>query len=410
MKPYSQGARDAVAEAHEHLGYREGPRNNENPFGDHYGWNYVAWCVQFAWYCGDITGSGGGIPKTASTGAAMWWAKSVGRWRTTPQPGDWSIMVNSRGATIHTDLVESYDPKKKRLVCIGGNTSGTFRGSVNEGNGVYRNNRWDTWKRRERIIGFVRPLYGISTEEMQAIQAAAGVKADGQYGPATRNAVKALQRKHGLTADGFPGPSTWKAIGGKSAPQVRPTHATPAPSGTSGGFADVDHTQRMLNELYGAGLTVDGKYGSRTAAAVKTAQKDMGITADGKPGPATRKALEKEMSKLDRIEAIVTENQKRIGLIPKRVLDEPVDLEGAWKGQKSNLRRMRAWYAEDLRQIKAGIAANRAEVLKAITETGRKQGLTDAQVQQIADAAAQASTRVTAEDVAGQLTVTTREG
>lgn len=208
---YSAGARKAVAEARSHLGYREGPRNNENIFGKRYGWDRVAWCVQFAWSCGDITGSGGGIPKTASTGAAMRWAKSVGRWRTTPQPGDWSIMVNSKGATIHTDLVESYNPAKKQLICIGGNTSGTFNGSVNEGNGVYRNNRWSRWK-QGRIVGFVRPFYGLSEIDVRVVQRAAKIKQDGRMGPATVAATRVLQARYGLKADGFPGPATLAAI------------------------------------------------------------------------------------------------------------------------------------------------------------------------------------------------------
>lgn len=187
-------------------------------------------------------------------------------------------------------------------------------------------------------------------------------------------------------------------------PQVRPTHAG-KPWRTSPRIARMSTGEvRLIQAAVGA--RVDGKYGDATGAAVRDFQQAVGIPADGIYGPST----EAEMSKLDRIEAIVTENQKRIGEIPRRVLDEPVDLEGAWKGQKSNLRRMRAWYAEDLRQIKHAVAANRVEVLKAITETGRKQGLTDEQVKQIADAAAQASSRVSAEDVADQLTVTTREG
>ena len=95
--------------------------------------------------------------------------------------------------------------------------------------------------------------------------------------------------------------------------------------------------------------------------------------------------------------------------IPGMVLDAPVALEGKWKGQKSTLRRMRAWYAEDLRQIKAGIATSRAAVLEAVQETGKAQGLTDEQVQAIATAAAEASARVSAEDVAGQLKVAVRD-
>ncbi|PMC76762.1 peptidoglycan-binding protein [Brachybacterium sp. UMB0905] len=195
-------------------------------------------------------------------------------------------------------------------------------------------------------------------------------------------------------------------------------------------FADVDETQRRLKALgYNSG-PVDGKYGPRTAAATKAAQQDFGITpVDGKPGPATRKELKGIMAKIDDIARDIRTIKRSIepGVkgkrtdgelvsalrrfrndLPDMILDAPVALEGKWKGQQSTLRRMRAWYAEDLRQIKAGIATSRAAVLEAVQETGRAQGLTDEQVQAIATAAAEASARVSAEDVAEQLDITVK--
>lgn len=330
---FSTAARAAVLEARSHLGYREGPRSNQNMFGAEYGWNFVAWCVQFAWYCGHITGSGGGIPKTASTGAAMRWAKSVGRWHDTPQPGDWSIMANSKGATIHTDLVESYNPSRQELITLGGNTSGSFGGSVHEGNGVYRNNRWKKWK-QGRILGFVRPLYGVSPEAVKIVQRAEGIKADGKYGPATRAAVQRIQTRYGLKADGFPGPKTIAALTGEDVAETIPPAVDDIVTGI---FDDVDVTQRRLGELGYGPLEVDGKYGPITAAATKQYQTDFGITADGRPGPATRSHMEDTMAKIDdiltelkrvrpdiatvhntviakgdRLDAIAVENQRRI--------------------------------------------------------------------------------------------------
>ena len=333
MKTYTEGARDAVAEARTHLGYREGPRNNENLFGEHYGWDFVPWCVQFAWYAGDVTGSSGGIPKTASTGAAMSWARSVGRWRTVPQPGDWSIMVNSKGATIHTDLVEAYDPRKKILACIGGNTSGVFEGSVNEGNGVYRNNRWGRWK-DGRIVGFVRPLYGISRDELMVVQQAGGVKPDGVYGPKTRAAVVALQRRLGVKPDGYPGPGTYRMVVGTGAPvQVRASRAAgasrpavaqpvpkappfPLPAGfyygpasgpkqsvsgrsrntavpadvvESGGRWYSKGLKQWQAQMQSRGWSIkpDGRYGDQTEKVTRQFQRNKGLTQDGKIGPST---------------------------------------------------------------------------------------------------------------------------
>ena len=221
----------------------------------------------------------------------------------------------------------------------------------------------------------------------------------------------------------------WSKAGGSSAP------SNPA---SSAKFADVDKTQSWLKTLGFDPGPLDGIYGTKTATATRAAQKALGITpVDGRPGPTTRTHLEAAVTTLDKIskdlaavkralepgvsgkrtdgEVILAlrkfrnDIQADIAKVPASVLDEPVDLEGHWEGQKSTLRRMRAWYAEDLRQIKAGIATSRAAVLEAVQETGKAQGLTDAQVQAIATAAAEASARVSAEDVAGQLEVSVRD-
>ncbi|WP_273482844.1 peptidoglycan-binding domain-containing protein [Kribbella italica] len=49
--------------------------------------------------------------------------------------------------------------------------------------------------------------------------------------------------------------------------------------------------QRNLNYCYGSKLTVDGRYGSRTKAAVAAVQRRHKITADGVYGPQTRSAM-----------------------------------------------------------------------------------------------------------------------
>ncbi len=49
--------------------------------------------------------------------------------------------------------------------------------------------------------------------------------------------------------------------------------------------------QRNLNYCYGSKLTVDGRYGSKTQAAVAAVQRRHGLTADGIYGPQTRSAM-----------------------------------------------------------------------------------------------------------------------
>ncbi|HEX2887281.1 peptidoglycan-binding protein [Vineibacter terrae] len=64
---------------------------------------------------------------------------------------------------------------------------------------------------------------GSTGETVKKLQAALGISADGQYGPATVAAVKAYQQQHGLDADGYAGPvtlATMKAFAQEMTPQV----------------------------------------------------------------------------------------------------------------------------------------------------------------------------------------------
>jgi peptidoglycan hydrolase-like protein with peptidoglycan-binding domain len=53
----------------------------------------------------------------------------------------------------------------------------------------------------------------------------------------------------------------------------------------------VSALQENLNRCYGAGLVVDGNFGSRTRSALVSAQRRAGTAADGVYGPNTRRAL-----------------------------------------------------------------------------------------------------------------------
>ena len=54
---------------------------------------------------------------------------------------------------------------------------------------------------------------GSKGDEVKEIQEVVGVKADGDFGPKTEDAVKKWQAKNSLTPDGVVGPKTWKAMG-----------------------------------------------------------------------------------------------------------------------------------------------------------------------------------------------------
>ncbi|UVY83784.1 peptidoglycan-binding protein [Brachybacterium sp. NBEC-018] len=260
----STAASRALARGKSFLGYRETPaRSNRTRFGKQYGWDGVAWCVIFVWCILQDTGTSGGVIKTASTGAMERWAKTVGRTVTTPRAGDLIILRNSKGATIHTEFVYSYSGG--RLLGLGGNTSGGA-GSVADGGTVAINDRTSLWKRGR--IRFVRPFYGVTTDDVRTAQKAAGITATGTIDAATVAGVKLLQTAAGLTADGFPGPTTMSALA----------------LGTGGGGASV------AKPVTSSKLAVDGVFG---VASAKALEGRLGLKQDGVLDAADIKAWQR---------------------------------------------------------------------------------------------------------------------
>ena len=101
-----------------------------------------------------------------------------------------------------------------------------------------------------------------------------GVTVDGSFGPKTAAATKTWQGSHGLTADGIVGPKTWSAALGSlmaTAPAITPNTSVPLAVQTllaidpcsQASDASVRAAQAAL------GVTVDGKYGTNTAAAAR---------------------------------------------------------------------------------------------------------------------------------------------
>ena len=129
--------------------------------------------------------------------------------------------------------------------------------------------------------------------------------ADGDFGPATEDAVKAFQKANGLTADGAAGEQTQRVLYGgnakaanvktTAAPQQAATAtAAPATSGTlkvGSTGTDVQTLQQKLIELGYLKGSADGVFGNKTAAAVKAYQKASKLTADGVAGSQTLSSL-----------------------------------------------------------------------------------------------------------------------
>lgn len=69
--------------------------------------------------------------------------------------------------------------------------------------------------------------------------------------------------------------------------------------GTGDIGTDVTTLQKNLNTIIHAGLSVDGKFGSKTAAAVKLFQKVFGLTVDGLVGSVTQAKIKSLLSNLN---------------------------------------------------------------------------------------------------------------
>ena len=122
------------------------------------------------------------------------------------------------------------------------------------------------------------------------------ITVDGSYGTATANAVRAFQRQYGLTVDGVVGRETWNAIynefrsiqSDNGTPNAYP--GTALREGASGqNVRLVQFWLKIARTVYSSlnNVTVDGKFGAATTAAVKRFQNYFGLTSDGIVGRTT---------------------------------------------------------------------------------------------------------------------------
>ena len=122
------------------------------------------------------------------------------------------------------------------------------------------------------------------------------VTVDGVFGSGTAAAVRAFQRKYGLTVDGVVGRDTWTELydqfrsiqSDNGTPNAYP--GTALREGASGqNVRLVQFWLKIARTVYSNlnNITVDGKFGSATTAAVKRFQTYFGLTSDGVVGRTT---------------------------------------------------------------------------------------------------------------------------
>ena len=122
------------------------------------------------------------------------------------------------------------------------------------------------------------------------------VTVDGVYGSGTAAAVRAFQRRYGLTVDGIVGRTTWTELydqfrsiqSDNGIPNAYP--GTALRQGSNGqNVRLVQFWLKIARTVYSSlnNVTVDGIFGSSTAAAVRRFQTYFGLTSDGVVGRTT---------------------------------------------------------------------------------------------------------------------------
>ena len=120
-------------------------------------------------------------------------------------------------------------------------------------------------------------------------------KIDGDFGPASKKALKEFQSSNNLISDGILGKNTCKTLNSKENVVKKTIKSTNSINTTSqkAKSTEILNVQKRLSELGLYSGEIDGINGSRTKIAIKNFQNKAGLTPDGIVGPKTLSALAK---------------------------------------------------------------------------------------------------------------------
>lgn len=237
--------------ARSQLGTVESPPNSNNvKYGVAYGLNRNPWCAMYVTWLLDQTGNRSGY-RFAAVASSLAWARKTRRATSEFRPGYVACKINSGGTSGpgHTGIVEAVHSDGS-VTCIEGNTSPGAAGSQRDGGGVWRRRRPKSYWNKQCIrIDYsgapqtpptAPPAGGPATGERcpevhptikqgakgrpvnhlqhYLIWSGAKITGDGDFGPATTQAVRNHQtwlrdhRREPVTVDGVVGPKTWQAM------------------------------------------------------------------------------------------------------------------------------------------------------------------------------------------------------
>ncbi len=120
-------------------------------------------------------------------------------------------------------------------------------------------------------------------------------KIDGDFGPASKKALKEFQSSNNLVSDGILGKNSCKKLNNKENVVKKTINVINIVNTNSQKTqsSEILNVQKKLSELGLYSGEIDGINGSRTKNAIKNFQNKAGLTPDGIIGPKTLSALEK---------------------------------------------------------------------------------------------------------------------